>query len=96
MRTSRLKVDIACQTVAEPEFETDSLCYGLQTQLLSSLTPPPAVVLETFSPGWGGRSRASLEARPGRLGQVQGRAGARGGAGALSPDRWAARTSVYL
>ena len=54
MRTSRLKVAIACQTVAEPEFEPDSLCYELQTQLLSSLTPPPAVVLETLSPGWGG------------------------------------------
>lgn len=66
----------------------------LQTELLSSLTPPPPAALETISPGWGTQP-ASQEARPCRLRQVQaGRARGAGQGRYLLTEE--GRTSVYL
>lgn len=51
--------------------------------LFPSHAPAPAVVLEIFFSRLGGRSLASQEARPGRLGQVQDPAVAWGGSGGV-------------
>lgn len=73
----------AWQLVPKPR-----LCYELQTQFLSSLSAPLPRPRPRGGPGdfffrLGGRSLASQEARPGRLGQVQDPAVAWGGSGGV-------------
>lgn len=94
-RTSRLRVAVPCQTVAESESEPWQLvpkprfCSELVTNRASffSNSTPARGTGDHFS-RLGGRSLPPKRRVPVALGRCRAKAGALGGAGALSPDRW--------